>query len=135
MSTYICQGFSHFSGFFLHYFVLAKLATSSKRVNLFRTGYLGNNYRIVQNFTKYLMGNCVFIGFPLNPFMTGYLDLFCCFFCNCNWWMKLEYAAKITTSYQVTGNFHTCQGWDSNPGSGKRQLALSGNVLDHTGQN
>ena len=32
MSTPMCQGFSHFSGF-LHDFVLAKLATSSMRVN------------------------------------------------------------------------------------------------------
>ena len=30
----MCQGFSHFSGFFLHHFVLAKLATSSIRVNI-----------------------------------------------------------------------------------------------------
>ena len=31
MSTHMCQGFSHFSGF-LHHFVLAKLTTSSIRV-------------------------------------------------------------------------------------------------------
>ena len=30
------------------------------------------------------------------------------------------------------GNFVTCPGWDWNPGSGDRQLAVSGNALDHT---
>ena len=29
----VCQSFSHFSVFFLHYFVLAKIATCSIRVN------------------------------------------------------------------------------------------------------
>ena len=35
MGTHMCQGFSHLSGF-LHHFVLAKLATSRIRVNLFK---------------------------------------------------------------------------------------------------
>ena len=30
------------------------------------------------------------------------------------------------------GNFPTCPGWDSNLGSGKRQLTFSGNALDPT---
>ena len=33
---------------------------------------------------------------------------------------------------KVTGNFLTCLGQDANPGSGERQLAASGNALDHT---
>ena len=33
---------------------------------------------------------------------------------------------------QVTGNILTCHGWDSNLDSGERQLAVSGNALDHT---
>ena len=37
----MCQGFSHFSGF-LHHFVLAKLATSSIRVNINRVKTCGN---------------------------------------------------------------------------------------------
>ena len=32
---------------------------------------------------------------------------------------------------QVTGNFLSSPGWDSNIGSGERQLAVSGNSLDH----
>ena len=38
-----------------------------------------------------------------------------------------------TTAYlQVTGNFLTCHGRDSNLGSGERQLAIGGNALGHT---
>ena len=39
---------------------------------------------------------------------------------------------KSTAEPQVTGNFLTCPGWDSNPESGERQLAVSGNALDHS---
>ena len=53
---------------------------------------------------------------------------------TCKWWRKLEYPAKTTAYPQVIGNFLTCTSRDSNPGSGERQLALSGNVLDHTGK-
>ena len=33
---------------------------------------------------------------------------------------------------QDTSNFLTCPAWDSNTGSGERQLAVSGNDLDRT---
>ena len=33
---------------------------------------------------------------------------------------------------QVSGNFLTCRGQDSNPDSGERQLAVSGNASDRT---
>ena len=38
---------------------------------------------------------------------------------------------KTTAYHQVTGKFLTCPSWDSNPGSGERQLVVSGNALDH----
>ena len=31
----------------------------------------------------------------------------------------------------ITSNVFTYSGWDSNPGSDERQLAVSGNALDH----
>ena len=34
--------------------------------------------------------------------------------------------------HRLTGNFLTSPGRDSNPGSGERQLAVSGGSLDHT---
>ena len=39
---------------------------------------------------------------------------------------------KTTAQPQLTGNFLACPGWDSNLGCGERQLAVSGNALDHT---
>ena len=39
---------------------------------------------------------------------------------------------KTTTLPQVTSNILTCPDQDSNPGSGARQLAVSGNALDNT---
>ena len=44
---------------------------------------------------------------------------------------KPEYPANTTALPQVTGNFLTYHGWDTNPDSGERQLAVSGNALDH----
>ena len=32
----------------------------------------------------------------------------------------------------ASGNLPTCPGWDSNPGRGERQRAVSGGALDHT---
>ena len=42
MSTCMCQGFNHFSGF-LHHFVLAKLASSSIRVKVIHKTYNYSN--------------------------------------------------------------------------------------------
>ena len=39
---------------------------------------------------------------------------------------------SLSIQSQVTGNFPACSGRDSNMGSGKRQLAVSGNALDQT---
>ena len=48
------------------------------------------------------------------------------------WWREAGYPAKATTYPQVICYFLTCPSWDLNPGSGERQLAVSGNALDHT---
>ena len=42
-----------------------------------------------------------------------------------------KYPLETTTLPQVTGNFLTYPGEDSNRGSGERQRAISGNALDH----
>ena len=52
-----------------------------------------------------------------------------------NWWRKLEYLVNTTAEPQVTGNFLTCPRWNSNPDSGERRLAVSGNALDHMAGN
>ena len=44
----------------------------------------------------------------------------------------MEVSGEITALPQVTGNFLTYPGWDLNPDSGGRQLAVSGKALDHT---
>ena len=83
-------------------------------------------------------------GWPLNPLaprvhdtgihIKGFiLRFFSSFFSailwlSCMWWIKMEYPAKTTALLKVTGNFPICRGWDSIPGSGERQLAVSRNA-------
>ena len=50
---------------------------------------------------------------------------------NCKKWRTPENPAKTTAQPQVTDNYLTCPGRDSNTGSGERQRALSGGALVH----
>ena len=47
-------------------------------------------------------------------------------------WRKPKHLSKTNNQPQVTGNFLTCPGRDSNPGSIERQRAVSCNALNDT---
>ena len=78
------------------------------------------------------------INFPYLEFV--FLSHFFCYnevklwLASCNWLRKPKYLAKTTTYFQVIVNFLTYPGWDANPDSGERQLAVSGNATQTSGQ-
>ena len=46
--------------------------------------------------------------------------------------LENNFKIKSDFSKSFSDNFLISPGWDSNPGSGERQIAVNGDALDHT---
>ena len=141
----MCQGFSHFSGFFASFCIgqiIHHQYNSSdylKRPRLLFWAFSGTvkhskvstslhpGNQWIGN-TNYSRGILILEFWLLSLFVPH-----CCLVMTSQFYILGETAApeKSPAFAHVTGNFLTCVGRDKDLGSGENRLVISGNALDH----